>query len=1086
MRTLAIFITLIPVLSLAEPEVKIMHNPGKESRWEFKGLIPPAANDVGSFAKFTMIKGQLHSTGDRLGGLSDGMVSNSKNDAASQHVFLDGPGSGVLVCDLGKVIRVAAVNSYSSHVFKDDHGARAPQVFTLYGRKSGQEPWQKIANVDSRPNKSGVNWGGKYAVNITAKGGLGNFRYLKWEIHPTRSPLQKKYVMWTQTFFSEIDIHSEATLKQVVKAKPFTTVSQVEEIIIVSKTHFDIGFTALAKDVVRRYQTSMIDGALQVVEKSNHLPKDKRFAWTLPGWPLSKILEDWDGQTPQRKRKLVSAIRNGRLVTHALPYTIETEASSSETLARSLIYSSNISRKYGVPLPRAAKVTDVPSQGWGLVPILKNGGIDFLHMGCNPASQAPDVPRLFWWQGTDGSRLLTMYNKDYGSSILPPKNWPYKTWLAMVMTGDNHGPPNANDVKRMLEQAAEVLPNARIRFGKMEDFYDAILKEKDKIPTVIGDMPDGWIHGLGTDPEGLSCVRRYVPQIATAELLNGFLETQKVPVDDISLPVAKAYHDAIRFTEHTWGFNSHYMRPKRLYGNAWQAAWKRGEYKKWEDSWEEKGAFPREVKSGVSAFLERQVTMLAASVDVQGAHLVVFNSMPWKRSGVVRFDAEHWDKVTAVQDVQTKEVLPVSTKGNTATVVVRDVPSGGYRSYIPVKTELGVSDLKGDANTQTIENRFYRITVSKQQGAITSIFDKRGQRELIDSANNHGFGSYFYERFGHAEVDRFLKQYLRSHVAWAYNDMGKRDLPTNLPYLSDHSRGMELETEFAPNQVSLILKSGKGKVITHPFSLRVTLYESQDHIDVTWRCQGKQPIPEPEGGWLCLPFNLGKVSYYLDRTGGITDPGRDLVKDTYRDISCIQGGMAMVSEKGHGVYICPLDTSLISLERPGLWRFSKGEFSPSHSAVFVNLFNNQWGTNYPQWIAAEELSSTVRIRSFEKYEPSDSLVTPGLNDRQPLVGVVSNKSGGLPASSQGISTSRKGVRVSAFGKNPDGKGVILRVWEKAGKASELVVTLPPNSPWRSAIPCDLRGEPVGQVINIKEGVISTRIKANSPVSFILK
>ena len=51
------------------------------------------------------------------------------------------------------------------------------------------------------------------------------------------------------------------------------------------------------------------------------------------------------------------------------------------------------------------------------------------------------MPLLYWWQGPDGSRVLTFYSPDYGTQLAPPPDWPYRTWLACLHTGDNHGPP---------------------------------------------------------------------------------------------------------------------------------------------------------------------------------------------------------------------------------------------------------------------------------------------------------------------------------------------------------------------------------------------------------------------------------------------------------------------------------------------------------------------------------------------------------------------------------------------------------------------------------------------------------------------
>ncbi len=40
----------------------------------------------------------------------------------------------------------------------------------------------------------------------------------------------------------------------------------VEQVIVVFKTHFDIGYTELADQVVTRYRTSMIDKALDPLQ----------------------------------------------------------------------------------------------------------------------------------------------------------------------------------------------------------------------------------------------------------------------------------------------------------------------------------------------------------------------------------------------------------------------------------------------------------------------------------------------------------------------------------------------------------------------------------------------------------------------------------------------------------------------------------------------------------------------------------------------------------------------------------------------------------------------------------------------------
>jgi hypothetical protein len=166
----------------------------------------------------------------------------------------------------------------------------------------------------------------------------------------------------------------------------------VEQVVVVFKTHFDIGYTDMAANVVQRYRTKMIDDALKVVEKSREMPPERRFAWTIPGWPLSKIMDDWPGQTPERREKVAQAFKEGRFVVHALPFTTHTELLEVEDLVHGLGYASRLSREAGLPLPRDAKMTDVACHAWIVPTLLRRAGVEFLHIGCNAACRSPQVP----------------------------------------------------------------------------------------------------------------------------------------------------------------------------------------------------------------------------------------------------------------------------------------------------------------------------------------------------------------------------------------------------------------------------------------------------------------------------------------------------------------------------------------------------------------------------------------------------------------------------------------------------------------------------------------------------------------------
>jgi len=219
-----------------------------------------------------------------------------------------------------------------------------------------------------------------------------------------------------------------------------TVSNQVTDIVVVFKMHVDIGYTDWTEGVLQKYCNEMLEETLSSIDETSNLPASERFVWTIPAWPLKYML---DHCSAEKKEKLEKAIQDERIVPHALPVTFETEASDLENLVRGLSYASEINKAYGLPQARDAKLTDVPSHSRILPTVLKNAGVDFLHIGCNPGSASPEVPVLFWWQGPDESHLLTFYwSEYYGSGIRPPDGWPHKTWLAMIHTHENTGAPS--------------------------------------------------------------------------------------------------------------------------------------------------------------------------------------------------------------------------------------------------------------------------------------------------------------------------------------------------------------------------------------------------------------------------------------------------------------------------------------------------------------------------------------------------------------------------------------------------------------------------------------------------------------------
>ncbi len=838
---------------------------------------------------------------------------------------------------------------------------------------------------------------------------------------------------------------------------------KVTDVWVAFKTHFDIGYTDTIAGVLRKYRVKMMDSALGIIDQERQLPPEKRFAWIIPGWPAAHILGPQ--QEPARKPHIEQAVREGALAIQALPFSLHTESCDLEDLVRGMRFASAIARKYGRPLPIAAKMTDVPCHSWVWPTILAHAGVKFLQIGSNGASGHLRLPHLFWWEGPDGSRILCNYTPDYGSPMAAPKGWPSKNYLAMIMTGDNQGPPSLAEVENLRQYAAKNLPGMRVHFGSLDDFARAVLAEQPELPVVRGDMPDTWIHGWLSMPMESKAAHTVRPLQPAVETLDTQLRAWGLTTGDLAPALAKAYEQSVLYSEHTFGpaapnmgsWNSGTLRD--LYGAAWKAAFDRGAYKKYEQVFDDKRAYARKEAEIVRRELGSRLDLLAKSVKTAGPRVVVYNALPWPRSGMVEIPSQPGKFIYA-----------------------EDVPANGYKTY---KTDAAYMSNKSHAShsdpSSALDTPFYRVSFDLKRGGIALLVEKKTGCELVDRSSPYALGQFLHERFTNQQMADFTRAYARG----GYN-FARGGLPGDVKYAALTLPAWNLAIDKAAHADVATLTATETRGLAKGMALVVTLPREQPWVDIEWRVTEKTPDPAPEGGWLCFPLAIEQPHYTLGRLGGPIDPAKDIVPGANKDYFCLSTGLAIRGNDSSGVGVCPIDSPCLSLGEPGLWRYSQA-FQPQNSAVFVNLYNNEWNTNFPEWQDGS-WSSRVRLWPTQGADLGKNLTVPAWEARLPLLAAATEgPAGSLPADQAGLNVSRPGVLVTAFGADPDGvnKGTLLRVWDQSGASGELVVTLPAGFPATSATTVDLRGEKTGSPIPIKDGRLIFDLPAYSPASFIL-
>ena len=226
----------------------------------------------------------------------------------------------------------------------------------------------------------------------------------------------------------------------------------------------------------------------------------------------------------------------GDIAWHALPFTTHTELLDADLFRFGLTLAQELDRRFG-RRTIACKMTDVPGHTRAMIPLLAEAGIEFFHIGVNPASRPPAVPPVFVWRHDDGSEVILMYGVGYGTTVGAPG---LTDVLDFAHTGDNAGPPNPAAVIAAFGQVRQRFPGATVRASTLDAFARKLRAVKAQLPVVTGELGDTWIHGGGTDPQ----------KMAQFRALSRWRTTQPDSPDR-----RRFSRSLLLVAEHTWGLD---------------------------------------------------------------------------------------------------------------------------------------------------------------------------------------------------------------------------------------------------------------------------------------------------------------------------------------------------------------------------------------------------------------------------------------------------------------------------------------------------------------------------------------------------
>ncbi len=403
----------------------------------------------------------------------------------------------------------------------------------------------------------------------------------------------------------------------------------------------------------------------------------------------------------------------------------DTNVVSGESLVRQCLYGQRFFRNELGAEVRVGWLPDVFGYTWSLPQVYKRSGIDSFMTSKVAWNETNRLPyNTFWWEGLDGSRLLTqlvhnrmnMYNAqvqpreimhqwhDYNSKVACPE----------VLCPFGHGDGGGGPTREMLEMLPRLaampgLPAART--GRVHDFFDRVAATTSDLPVWAGEMYFERHRGtLTTQAANKRWNRKCELLYRDAEMLSvlcAFLGAEyprEAMREGWELILLNQFHDIIPGSS----INEVYVDSAR-------------DYERIAELGEEARAHG----------LQHIANLVHTQVD--GAPVVVFNTLSWDRTDVVTLPATGALAALAsapgIRVVNAEgEERPAQTGPEGITFVAGGVPSCGYGVYgldssSPAECPFTVAG-------GTVMTPFYRAEIA-QDGSLTRLYDLACAREIV-------------------------------------------------------------------------------------------------------------------------------------------------------------------------------------------------------------------------------------------------------------------------------------------------------------------------------------------------------------------
>lgn len=493
--------------------------------------------------------------------------------------------------------------------------------------------------------------------------------------------------------------------------EPLRTEAKGVNVHLISHAHIDMNWlwgTQETRDLVRRDFST-------VCKLLDEFP-DLRFSQSQAATYRIAQLDD-----PDLFRNVLRHIRNGQWEVTATAWVEnDTDMPSGESQARQILYTQLYDREVLGVDPAIQWAPDTFGHTANLPQLLRKSGIThYYHSRCCPwqdgdlhdqiFNHEPGHP-LFWWEGADGTRMLSA-SMGYGGNFnlvstlrraVQAREAGFTDAMSIFGVGDHGGGPTRRDI-RLAHYCEEspALPHlffstTAAYFGAVEDQTDAL----SRLPVHKGEMNTVFEGCYTSESEVKERNRRLETMLAETELLRVLAESPALPYPTAELEecwkvlLFQQFHDILCGSGVTGTYREAYADM--------QAAQDR-----------------------LTALRQEALTALLKPAD--GAVTAV-NLLPYPRAAWLTMDIPD-DKVAAVNGTPCPQE-PLSD-GRRA-VYLADLPACGGQTVtaIPGTMAVPVGSVKDEHGYLLIDGPDYTVYLRKSSGEFATYFDKHSNRYI--------------------------------------------------------------------------------------------------------------------------------------------------------------------------------------------------------------------------------------------------------------------------------------------------------------------------------------------------------------------